>query len=173
MSKCVVDVDVPLEIDYTSIKKIAQCKVYFSKESITKIECFINGKKYTPISIYDDQLIIIKAKELFKAGKSKPYTDIDNNFIVPKHNYAIDLQQKTPSKPKPITNKIIRRTKNLENIKNYVLKRNGETTIRNISESLNINVKTVQDILNRLNYTKTRDRNYKGRGMRFFVSIPR
>jgi hypothetical protein len=171
MAKCLVEVEVPLEIDYTTLKKTALCKVYFSKDTVTKIECFLNGKHYTPISINDDYLIILKARELFRVGKFKSYTDADTNAVIPpKHNYDADLQKMVP-KPKPIPLKVIRNTKNLENIKNYVLKHNGEVSIKNISESLSISPKTVQDVLSRLNYSKIRDMNHKGRGRRFFVHL--
>lgn len=71
MTKHLVTVEIPLEIDYTPVKKNAVCKVYFATNSVSRMECFIDGRPFTPKSVEDDLAIIAKAKEQYRNGTGK------------------------------------------------------------------------------------------------------
>ena len=60
MAKHLVTVEIPLEVDYTTTKKNAVCNVYFSANAVSRMECYIDGRHFTPKSVEDDLAIIAK-----------------------------------------------------------------------------------------------------------------
>ncbi|CAK0755869.1 hypothetical protein CCP1ISM_6420001 [Azospirillaceae bacterium] len=71
MARHLVTIEIPLEIDYTPVKKNAVCHVYFSANAVSRMECFIDGRHFTPKSVEYDLAIIAKAKEQYRNGTGK------------------------------------------------------------------------------------------------------
>ncbi len=69
MPRHLVTINIPLELDYTSLKKDAVCKVYFSDNTPSRIECYIDGRHFTPKSVNDDLAIVAKARAVYKQGQ--------------------------------------------------------------------------------------------------------
>jgi hypothetical protein len=188
-----VTVEIPLEVDYTSTKKNAVCKVYFSGNTATRMECFIDGRHFTPKSIDDDLAIVAKAKEMYKGGTGKfinaadetdklvkdrnikVYSDShENNKLKAAHQVKAISAPSAALEPKP---KIEIKTEPVELskfdvIKNYIISNNGKITIKDVIEKLDVSDSSVKNALIKLKAVKVRDMNYKWKGRRFFISIP-
>lgn len=171
MARHEVIVNIPLEVDYTNIKKDAVCKVYFANDTAISMICHIDGRHFTPKSVDDDLAIMAIAKELYNNGKFavadepkvevKEYTNTNHKNKL--HNKANG--QKTNNVSKKF------RSLNYDLIKNLVKENNGKLTMKDISDKLNVSTSAVQSILRKLNATKIRDINYKWKGRRYFVAI--
>lgn len=192
MPRYLIEVEIPLAVDYTTTKKIAKCKVYFVDNSANRIECTINGKNFTPQSVNDDYNIISKAKELFRSGKFvevtasqsgdksdvKEYTDTYDKQI---KNIGVHPATLTPVENKTLNQKKTKRvvgeyggtsrSPNFNRIKNFIIKNSGKITQRDIVEKLGVSDSSVTTVLSKLKITKVRDMEYKWRGRRYFIVI--
>lgn len=181
-----VTIEMMLEVDYTPIKKNAVCKVYFSKDTVARMECYINGRHFTPKSIEDDLSIVAKAKEMYRNGTGKFINASDEtNEIVKDRNtkiysdscennrLKIAHQVKAISTPSAaLEPKFDSKTSKFDTIKNFIISNNGKITIKDIVKKLNVSNSSVKNVLIKLKAVKIRDMNYKWKGRRFFISIP-
>lgn len=185
-----VTVEMLLEIDYTSTKKNAICKVYFSGNTTIRMECFIDGRHFTPKNVNDDLAIVAKAKNIYKCGTGKFINASDDtNSIVKDRNIKVYSdsyennklkaahQVKAVSAPSIALEHKIKKTEpselsRFDIIKNFISSNNGKVTINDVADKLNISHSLVSNALIKLKAVKIRDVNYKWKGRRFFISIP-
>lgn len=173
MTKKLVIVEIPLEIDYTKLKKDSICKVYFDDDSPKRIDCTIDGRPFTPKSVYDDLNIVHRARQLLRHGK---FTIVTNSYFESTENktYTDSFGYKKPVsnalEPKAVKQPI-NQNKNFNDVKNYILENNGKITVKDIISKFAMTRSAVTIVLNKLGTTKVRDTEYKWKGRRYFVVL--